>query len=70
MFAARGDWIVHAEYFRLFSQDKAVNFNRQYFSPGGHYLITPDLEVGGRVGWGLNEQSARFFVNAGFGLRF
>jgi hypothetical protein len=32
--------------------------------------ITPDLEVGVRVGWGLNDQSARFFVNAGVGLRF
>jgi hypothetical protein len=35
-----------------------------------HYLVTPDLEVGVRVGWGLNDQSARFFSNAGFGWRF
>jgi hypothetical protein len=34
------------------------------------YLVTPNLEVGVRVGWGLNEQSARFFSNVGFGVRF
>jgi hypothetical protein len=32
--------------------------------------VTPDLEVGIRVGWGMNDQSARFFANGGFGLRF
>ena len=40
------------------------------FSPGDHYLITENLEIGVRVGWGLNEQSARFFSNAGLGWRF
>ncbi len=45
---------------------KAVNDTR----PGVHYLITPNLEVGVRVGWGLNDQSARFFANAGVGVRF
>ncbi len=29
-----------------------------------------NLEVGVRVGWGLNEQSSRFFSNIGFGGRF
>jgi hypothetical protein len=61
---------VHGEYFGLFSQDRAENFTRHYLSPGIHYLITPDLEVGIRAGWGLNDQSARFFVNAGVGWRF
>jgi hypothetical protein len=61
---------VHAEYFGIFSTDKAEEFNHQYFSPGVHYLITPDLEIGVRVGWGLNDQSARFFSNVGFGCRF
>jgi hypothetical protein len=61
---------VHAEYFGIFSTDKADEFTRHFFSPGIHYLITPDFEVGVRVGWGLNDQSARFFSNAGFGWRF
>jgi hypothetical protein len=61
---------VHSEFFGLFSQDRASNFSRVFFSPGMHYLITPNLEVGLRVGWGLTEQSAVFFSNVGFGWRF
>jgi hypothetical protein len=61
---------VHAEYFGLFSRDKAEDFVLHYFSPGAHYLITPDLEIGVRLGWGLNDQSARFFSNAGLGWRY
>jgi hypothetical protein len=63
-------WAAHAEYFGIFTTGKAENATRHFFSPGVHYLITPDLEVGVRVGWGLNDQSARFFSNAGFGYRF
>jgi hypothetical protein len=63
-------WNVHVEYFGLYSQDRAEDFARHYFSPGAHYLVTPDLEIGARVGWGLNEQAARFFCNAGLGWRF
>lgn len=63
-------WAVHAEYFGIVSTGRADNFSRHYFSPGAHYLVTPDLEVGVRVGWGLNDQTARFFVNAGFGWQF
>jgi hypothetical protein len=63
-------WNLHAEYFGLFSQDKADDFVRHYFSPGAHFLVTPDFEIGTRVGWGLNDQSARFFVNAGLGWRY
>jgi outer membrane putative beta-barrel porin/alpha-amylase len=61
---------VHAEYFGLFSQNRPSNFGQNYFSPGMHYLITPNLEVGLRLGWGLNEQAAAFFTNVGFGWRF
>jgi hypothetical protein len=61
---------VHAEYFGIISTGKAEEFTHHFFSPGIHYLITPNLEVGVRVGWGLNDQSARFFSNAGLGWRF
>jgi hypothetical protein len=61
---------VHAEYFGLFSRDRADDFQRHFFSPGIHYLATPNFEVGVRAGWGLNDQSARCFVNTGVGLRF
>lgn len=61
---------LHAEYFSVFSSGKDQDFALHYFSPGAHYLITPNLEVGVRLGWGLNDQSARFFTNVGFGWRF
>jgi hypothetical protein len=62
--------LVHAEYFGVFSRGKAEEFTHHFFSPGVHFLVTPDLEVGVRVGWGLNDQSDRFFCNAGIGWRF
>jgi Putative MetA-pathway of phenol degradation len=61
---------VHSEFFGLFSEDRASNFSRVFFSPGMHYLITPNWEVGLRLGWGLTQQSSPFFANVGFGLRF
>ena len=61
---------VHAEYFGQISQGRQSEFSHHFFSPGMHYLITPNLELGLRVGWGLNEQTARFFSNVGFGWRF
>lgn len=63
-------WKVHAEYFGIFSEDRADETVQQFFSPGAHYLIHPDFEVGVRVGWGLNQEAANFFSNAGVGYRF
>ncbi|MDA1054831.1 MAG: transporter [Planctomycetota bacterium] len=63
-------WAAHAEYFGSYSQNKEHNFVHHYFSPGMHYLITPNVEIGARVGWGLNDQTARFFSNAGLGWQF
>jgi hypothetical protein len=63
-------WNVHAEYFGLFAQGRATPNNPQYFSPGVHYLVTPNCEVGVRTGWGLNNDAANFFVNVGIGVRF
>lgn len=63
-------WAAHAEYFGAIPQGQAGGRSQHFFSPGVHYLITPDLEFGVRVGWGLNEASARFFANVGIGQRF
>lgn len=63
-------WNVHGEYFSVFTENRAENVSPQYFSPGVHYLITPDFELGVRVGWGLNEDAANSFTNVGLGLRF
>jgi hypothetical protein len=61
---------VHAEYFDAIPQGRAGGHSEHFFSPGVHYLLNPNLEIGVRVGWGLNEFSARFFSNAGVGWRF
>ncbi len=61
---------AHVEYFGVFTEGREEETTLHFFSPGAHYLITPDLEIGLRVGWGLNEQSPNFFANAGFGWLF
>lgn len=66
----REKWALHAEYFGTVTTGKVEYSATHYFSPGVHYLVTPDLEVGVRLGWGLNDQSARFFANTGVGYRF
>jgi hypothetical protein len=63
-------WNVHGEYFGIFTQNRADDRNDQYFSPGIHYLVSPDCEIGIRVGWGLNHDAASFFSNVGLGVRF
>lgn len=63
-------WSGHVEYFGLFEDGKEHDKRKHYFSPGLHYLLTPDFEVGFRVGWGLNQDATRFFANIGAGLRF
>lgn len=62
-------WNAHMEYFGIFTDGKADENNAQYFSPGIHYLISPNCEVGVRVGWGLNDDAANFFSNVGIGVR-
>lgn len=61
---------VHAECFGSVPQGRAGGQSQYFFSPGLHYLLTSDLEVGVRVGWGLNDSAARFFSNVGLGWRY
>lgn len=63
-------WEVHAEYFGIMSTGKEKPLNLQYGSCGGHVLLADDLELGLRVGWGLNDTSPNFFANTGFGYRY
>lgn len=63
-------WQVHAEYFGIYSQGAASDFSRAFFSSGTHYLLTPNLELGARVGWGLTDDAPNFFTNVGIGWRF
>lgn len=61
---------AHLEYFGQFTDQRAEAYVIHYLSPGAHVLVTPNLEVGVRLGFGLNEQSPNFFLNLGSGLRF
>lgn len=63
-------WNVHAEYFGIYSSHAEEDVSRAFFSPGTHYLLTPNLELGVRVGWGLTDDAPRFFSNVGVGWRF
>jgi hypothetical protein len=63
-------WKAHVEYFATATQGREKAVSEHFFSSGAHYLITPNLEIGLRVGWGLNEQAPNFFSNVGGGIRF
>ncbi len=63
-------WNAHAEYFGIFTDNREDERNPQYISPGIHYLVSPDCEIGVRVGWGVNDDAANFFSNVGLGYRF
>ena len=63
-------WTAQVEYFGEMSANRRQDFSRQFISPGLHCLLNENLEVGIRVGFGMNEQSARFFSNVGVGWRF
>jgi len=63
-------WNIHAEYFGIFSDGAERDVSRAFFSPGTHYLVTPNLELGVRVGWGITDDAPNFFSNVGFGWRF
>ena len=63
-------WEVHAEWFGSFTQGLIDDTHRPFFSPGTHYSITPRVELGLRVGWGLNDESAPFFSDAGIAIQY
>jgi len=63
-------WNTHIEYFGVYTHGLADESSPTYISPGTHYLITPNLELGLRLGWGVTHDAANFFTNLGFGWRF
>jgi hypothetical protein len=63
-------WKTHIEYFGIFSDGRERETVQHFISPGAHYLIRPNLEVGSRFGWGLSDDSPDFFINLGGGVRF
>ena len=63
-------WNAHVEYFGIHTDGSAHDQAAHYVSPGVHYLVTPDFEIGVRLGWGLNDDASKFFTNVGIGRRF
>lgn len=63
-------WHAHVEYFGIYSDGAERDFSRAFVSPGAHYLVTENLELGVRVGWGLTNDAPSLFSNVGVGWRF
>jgi hypothetical protein len=63
-------WNLHLEYFAITTQGREDELSQGYISPGIHCLLTPNLELGARVGWGVTNDAASFFSNVGMGIRF
>lgn len=61
---------VHLEYFASFTQGQIDDFSQPFFSPGCHYAVTEHVEIGYRIGWGLTNESAPFFSDAGLAVRW
>lgn len=63
-------WNAHAEYFGVMTEGRKKESTQHFFSSGVHVLLSSNLELGLRLGWGLNEQAPAFFSNVGIGYRF
>lgn len=63
-------WEVHAEWFGNYTSGLTDNTSRPFFSPGTHIMLTKHMEIGVRVGWGLTDEAAPFFSDAGLGWRW
>ncbi len=61
---------VHAEWFGSYTAGLTDNTSRPFFSPGFHYILGRNMEVGLRVGWGLTNEAAPFFSDAGLAWRW
>lgn len=61
---------AHVEYFSLLSDGRGETYEQHYAGPGLHFLLSPDIEIGTRVFWGIGEDSAEFVGNAGLGVRY
>jgi hypothetical protein len=61
---------VHAEWFGTWSEGLADESVQQYVGPGGHFMLSPRLEIGCRMGWGLSSDAAGYYVDTGIGCTF
>lgn len=63
-------WEVHAEWFGNYTAGLPVPTSQPFVSPGFHYLVSKNVEIGLRVGWGLTNDAAPFFSDAGLAIRY
>jgi hypothetical protein len=63
-------WFTHIEYFSVFSVAMEEPFSNHFLDTGLHHLITPNVEVGGILGIGLNDAAPPLIVSLGLGIRF
>ena len=63
-------WELHAEWFGSWSDGLMDEKVRPFVGPGTHFMIAPNLEIGCRMGWGLTQDAASYFVDSGLGWRF
>lgn len=61
---------LHIEYFASFTQGQTDDFSQPFVSPGCHYVLTEHIEIGYRCGWGLTNEAAVFFSDAGLAVRW
>ena len=69
-FGREDRWFTHVEYFSVLSVAKQEPFSNHFIDTGLHRLITPDIEVGDLLGFGLNEAAPPIIVSVGLGVRF
>ncbi|MFM1996239.1 MAG: hypothetical protein RLZZ111_626 [Planctomycetota bacterium] len=63
-------WEVHGEWFGSWTGGLVDDKVRPFVGPGTHFLVAPNLEIGCRMGWGLTEDAASYFVDSGLGWRY
>jgi hypothetical protein len=61
---------THVEWFGNWTDGLEDDAVRHFVGPGFHYVIGNGFELGVRMGWGLNEDAANYFVDSGFALRY
>ncbi|MGI9177276.1 MAG: transporter [Pirellulales bacterium] len=61
---------VHAEWFGSYTAGIPDTNSQPFVSPGFHVMLTHNMEIGLRVGWGLGGDAAPFFSDTGLGWRW
>ena len=63
-------WEVHAEWFGTWSERLEDETVQPFVGPGTHFMIAPNFEIGCRMGWGLTQDAASYYVDSGLGWLF